>query len=72
MNAFLFGVRFLSSVTLDMGGSLLTFSAAMRALGDGTALFGNKKELTVWKLCEKLYALLGRNDSPVWVQPLTR
>jgi len=67
MNTFLFGVGFLSTIAFDMGRSLLAFSSAVRALGDGTALLGNKEELTVWHVYEKgsLYKYGGTGTQPL-------
>ena len=53
MDAFLFGVGLLSAIAFDMGRAFLTFGAAVRALGDGAALLGDKEELTVWNVYEK-------------------
>ena len=53
MDAFLFGVRLLSTIAFDMGRAFLAFGAAVRALGYGAALLGDKEELTVWNVYEK-------------------
>jgi len=61
VDAFLFGVGFLSTIAFDMGRALLAFGATVRALGDGAALLGDEEELTVWNVYEKgtLYTRIG-------------
>ena len=61
MDAFLFGVGFLSTIAFDMGRALFAFGAAVRTLGDGAALLGDEEELTVWNVYEKgtLYTRIG-------------
>jgi len=61
VDAFLFGVGFLSTIAFDMRRALLAFGATVRALGDGAALLGDEEELTVWNVYEKgtLYTRIG-------------
>ena len=65
MDAFLFGVGFLSTIAFDMGRALLAFGAAVRALGDGAALLGDKEELTVWNVYEKGTLYTGTEARPL-------
>lgn len=65
MDAFLFGMGLLSAIAFDMGRALLAFGAAVRALGDGAALLGDKEELTVWNIYEKGALYTGVEGRPL-------